>query len=145
MTGGEHTKQRRNFIPLYISFFCFLVRLVFVPREPCRIPHGAQSTYVFTLPVPETVFNVSVAADDYQDGLVWQSAEESIGLGTAIETELWRPSPKVTSGRMVSKQANSLCPEGVLAAQGNLQPIGKVVRVLEENHRVSSRICYAVE
>lgn len=39
-------------------------------------------------------------------------------------------------GAEVNSEAASLCPEGVLAVQGNLQPAGKVVCILEEKPRV---------
>lgn len=50
---------------------------------------------------------------------------------------LWRPSPKVISGANGEGQAAILCEHGVLAAQGSLQPVGQVVFILENNHRVS--------
>lgn len=39
-------------------------------------------------------------------------------------------------GAEVNSEVASLCPEGVLALQGNLQPVGKVVCILEEKTRV---------
>lgn len=59
------------------------------------------------------------------------------GTNTELELwELWRPSPKVAGGAAGGEsQGSSLCEQGVLAAQGNLQPRGKVVFILEKNHR----------
>lgn len=57
---------------------------------------------------------------------------------TISEAEgLWRPSPRVAGGAKGNSDTNNLCEEGVIAAQGNLQPTGKVVYILEANHRVS--------
>lgn len=65
------------------------------------------------------------------------------GTGTQPEEdELWRPSPKVAAGASAGAAAggksNNLCEQGVLALQGNLQVTGKVVFILEANHRVSN-------
>lgn len=49
---------------------------------------------------------------------------------------LWLPSQKVAGGAKGETQSNSLCEAGVLAQQGNLQPLGKVVCILEKNQRV---------
>lgn len=61
----------------------------------------------------------------------WEGTSTELGLW-----ELWRPSPKVAGGAAGGEsQGSSLCKQGVLAAQGNLQPRGKVVFILEKNHR----------
>lgn len=56
---------------------------------------------------------------------------------TATEMlELWRPSPTVARGAAKGEtQENSLCEQGILAVQGNLQPMGKVVFILEKNQK----------
>lgn len=54
---------------------------------------------------------------------------------------LWRPSPKVADGAQGGNRSDNLCEAGVLAAQGNLQPRGKVVFIMESAHRVSDRLC----
>lgn len=66
---------------------------------------------------------------------MWEEGEDQ-GCAPASETELWRPSPKVAGGSKADSQAGSLSHEGVLAVKGNLQPLGKVVFILEENRRV---------
>ncbi|CBN76656.1 conserved unknown protein [Ectocarpus siliculosus] len=48
---------------------------------------------------------------------------------------LWRPSPKVAGGAQGGNRSDNLCEAGVLAAQGNLQPRGKVVFIMESAHR----------
>lgn len=54
---------------------------------------------------------------------------------------LWRPSPKVAGGAQGGNRSDKLCEAGVLAEQGNLQPRGKVVFIMERAHRVSDRLC----
>lgn len=56
---------------------------------------------------------------------------------TPEEEGLWRPSLKVASGVSGESRSNTLSEAGILAEQGNLQPLGKVVFILENNHRVS--------
>lgn len=53
---------------------------------------------------------------------------------------LWRPSPKVAGGASGERRSDTLSEAGILAKQGHLQPLGKVVFVLESNHRVSGRV-----
>lgn len=62
----------------------------------------------------------------------------------ATTTEgLWLPSAKVVAGGAKGEtRSNSLCEAGILAKQGNLQPLGKVVCILENNHRVSYILCF---
>lgn len=65
----------------------------------------------------------------------WEGPDE------APEVEgLWRPSLKVAGGASGERPTNTLSEAGILAKQGNLQPLGKVVFILESNHRVSSRV-----
>lgn len=60
------------------------------------------------------------------------------GPDAAPEMEgLWRASPKVAGGAGGKKCSKNLCEAGVLAEQGNFQPRGKVVFILEHNPRVS--------
>lgn len=66
-------------------------------------------------------------------GRAWEGADTQ-----PEEDELWRPSPKVAAGAEIQeRQADNLCEQGKLAVQGNLQVTGKVVFILEANHRVS--------
>lgn len=53
---------------------------------------------------------------------------------------LWRPSLKVAGGASGESRPNTLSEAGILAKQGSLQPLGKVVFILENNHRVSDRV-----
>lgn len=73
-----------------------------------------------------------------QVGLACPEQEKETRSGAASEIELWRPSQKVMGGGNFNGQDDSLCPEGILASQGNLQPAGKVVFILKENHRVNT-------
>lgn len=60
------------------------------------------------------------------------------GPDAAPEVEgLWRPSLKVAGGAGGESRSNTLSDAGTLAKQGSLQPLGKVVFILENNHRVS--------
>lgn len=69
-------------------------------------------------------------------GRAWERTNEVSKM-----EELWRPSPKVSGGIRGEGQANNLCERGILAVQGNLQPVGRVVFILENNHRVSWWYC----
>lgn len=55
----------------------------------------------------------------------------------AVVEELWHPTPKVTTGAIAEAHYTGLCEQGVIAAQHKLQPLGRVVYILEKNHRVS--------
>lgn len=65
----------------------------------------------------------------------WERPDEAPGM-----EELWRPSLKVTGGASGGSRSNTLSEAGILAKQGNLQPLGKVVFILEKNHTVSGRV-----
>lgn len=62
---------------------------------------------------------------------------DSSAVSNAVLEELWHPTPKVTTGAIAETRYTGLCEHGVIAAQGKLQPLGRVVYILEKNHRVS--------
>lgn len=81
---------------------------------------------------PATFAEEPAAAGESSPSQAWQAPD------AAPEVEgLWRPSLKVAGGANGENRSNTLSEAGVLAQQGNLQPLGKVVFILENNHRVS--------
>lgn len=73
-----------------------------------------------------------VAAGESSPSQAWE------GHDAAPEVEaLWRPSLKVAGGAKGEGRSNTLSEAGILAEQGSLQPLGRVVFILENNHRVS--------
>lgn len=65
-----------------------------------------------------------------------RQAWEGPDAAPEMERLLWRPSPKVADGAGGENCLKNLCEAGVLAEQGNLQPRGKVVFILEHNPKV---------
>lgn len=90
-------------------------------------------------PARSTSTTVATALEALSIGGISDEAKESTTEATGppgVERLLWRPSPKVASGAKGESHSSNLSEAGILAQQGNLQPAGKVVFILENKHRV---------
>ncbi len=86
---------------------------------------------------------VATALEAISIGGISDEPKESTTEATGpqgMEGLLWRPSPKVTSGAKGDGRLSNLSEAGILAQQGNLQPAGKVVFILENKHRVRTHV-----
>lgn len=100
--------------------------------ESLSIIGSSDETKQATTEDHSTCAEASAATGASSPSQAWQ------GPDAAPEMEgLWRPSPKVARGAGGESRSSNLCEAGILAEQGNLQPRGKVVFILEMNHRVS--------
>lgn len=112
-------------------------------QAPARSSNAGLAAALESLTITESsvdaITETSVDADETK-GTTSRPAWEGTEVAPPVDG-LWRPSPKVAGGAQGGSRSDNLCEAGVLAAQGNLQPRGKVVFIMESAHRVSDRLC----
>lgn len=96
-------------------------------------------------PARSSTATVAIAIGALSIGGNSDESKESIteATGPSGMEGLWRPSPKVASGAKGDSRSNNLSEAGILAQQGNLQPVGKVVFIVENKHRVRFMVAWS--
>ncbi|CAM9097036.1 unnamed protein product [Ectocarpus fasciculatus] len=106
-------------------------------QAPARSSNAGLAAALESLTITESsvdaITETSVDADETK-GTTSRPAWEGTEVAPPVDG-LWRPSPKVAGGAQGGSRSDNLCEAGVLAAQGNLQPRGKVVFIMESAHR----------